>query len=44
MTVGAEVRMEGMLAVGVFKMEGNLGAVVMVVPDKYGMAAMKSLQ
>jgi hypothetical protein len=44
MTVGAEVRTEGMLAVGVFKMECNLGAVVMVVPDKYGMAAIKSLQ
>jgi hypothetical protein len=43
MTVGAEVRMEGMLAVGFFKMECNLGAVVVVVPDRYGMVAMKSL-
>jgi hypothetical protein len=44
MTVGAVVRREGMLlAVEFFKMERSLGAVVKWLPDRYGIAAMKSL-
>jgi hypothetical protein len=44
MTVGAVVRREGMLlVVEFFKMERGLGAVVKWLPDRYGIAAMKSL-
>lgn len=44
MTVGMFcARREGMVVVGVFKMDFGFGAVVALVSSRYGMVAMKSL-